>query len=61
MATGTYFLIHICTTYDGSVEESLVQLMQLDESRFWVEFHQTVEKARHNVWNDNHIRNMVFL
>ena len=49
-----------CTTYDGSLEESLVQLMQLEESRFLVDFHQTMEKARHNVWHDNHIRNTIF-
>ena len=50
-----------CTTYDGSVEESLVQLMQLEESRFLVDFHQNVEKARHNVCHDNQIRNTIFL
>ena len=60
MVTGTYFLIHTCTTYDGSVEESLVQLMQLEEYRFLFVFHQTMEKARHNVWRDNHIRNTIF-
>ena len=49
-----------CTTYDGLVEESLVQLMQLEESRVLVDFHQTMEKARHNVWHDNDIRNTIF-
>ena len=50
-----------CTTYDGSIEESLVQLMQMEEYRFLVDFHHTMEKATHNVWQDNHIRNVIFL
>ena len=36
------------------VEERLLQLMQLEEERFVVGYHQNDEKERQNVWHDRH-------
>lgn len=34
--------------------------MELDESRFLVEFHQLVEQISHKYWHDRHIRKKSF-
>ena len=47
-------------TYIGVVEEILSQLVQLEEDHFVVGDHQNIEKERHKVWNDHHIKNKQF-
>jgi hypothetical protein len=36
------------------------ELLELDEARFLVDFHQTVEKSRQKDWNDSHIKTKTF-
>ena len=40
----------------GVVEERLSQLLQLEEEHFVADYHQNVEKERHKVWHDQHIK-----
>jgi hypothetical protein len=40
----------------GTVEERLSQLVQLEEDRFVVGFHQQVQKAREKAWHDKDIK-----
>ena len=40
---------------EGAVEERLAHLLQLEEARFIVGFHQQVEKDRQKAWNDRHV------
>lgn len=51
------YLYCISYTYDKeeSIEERLPELMDLEESIFIVDFHQTVEKERKKAWHDRHI------
>ena len=37
------------------VEETLLQLVQLDEECFFASFHQNIEKQRKKGWHDRHI------
>ena len=39
----------------GVVEERLAQLIQMEEERFIVGFHQNVEKQWQKAWHDRHI------
>ena len=39
-----------------TMEERLVQLMELEEDRFLAWFHQQVQKERENAWHDRHIK-----
>jgi hypothetical protein len=45
---------------DESITKRVVELMELEESRFLLYFHQTMEKARQKDWNDRHINNKNF-
>jgi hypothetical protein len=45
---------------DESVAQRLVELQELEETRFLVEFHQSVEKERQQSWNDRHINTKTF-
>ena len=38
------------------VEQRLSQLVQMEEDRFVVGFHQTIEKQQQKAWHDQHIR-----
>lgn len=40
---------------EESIKERLPELMDLEESIFLVDFHQTVEKYRQKAWHDRHI------
>jgi hypothetical protein len=44
-----------------SVVERVVELLELDEAQFLVDFHQNVEKDRHKSWNDRHIKIKTFV
>jgi hypothetical protein len=46
---------------DESVAQRVTELQELDETRFLVEFHQTVEKARKKAWHDRHIKAKTFV
>ena len=52
--------LRIASTIDitntGTVEERLVQLVQMEEEHFIAGFHQNVEKQRHKSWHDHHIK-----
>lgn len=41
-------------------EEWLMQLMELEEDRFLVGFHQQVQKEREKSWHDRHIKLLTF-
>ena len=43
-----------------ALEEHIAQLVQLEEDRFVVGFHQRVEKDRQKAWHDSHIKNKQF-
>ena len=43
-----------------AVEEILLQLIHLEEERFIVVFHQSIEKKRQKIWHDRHIKNKHF-
>lgn len=47
-------------TDDTSLKERMEQQMELDESRFLVEFHQSVEQRREKAWHDRHIKKKAF-
>ena len=42
---------------ERSLEEVMVQLIQLEENHFIASFHQRVEKDRQKAWHDHHIKN----
>jgi hypothetical protein len=44
----------------GAIEERLETLVQLEEDRFIIGFHQQVQKSRENVWHDRHIKQKKF-
>jgi hypothetical protein len=46
---------------DESVAQRLMDLQELEETRFLADFHQTVEKARKKSWHDRHIKTKVFV
>jgi hypothetical protein len=37
-----------------------MELQELDETMFLVEFHETIEKVKKNAWNDGHIKAKTF-
>ena len=43
-----------------AIDAILLQLVQLEEERFGVGFHQNVEKKRKKGWHDRHIKNKQF-
>jgi hypothetical protein len=45
---------------DESVAQRLMELQELEETRFLADFHQSVEKARQKSWHDRHIKTKVF-
>lgn len=47
-------------TDDETLKERMEELMELDESRFLVEFHQSVEQRRQKAWHDRHIKKKAF-
>ena len=46
--------------YVDVVEDRLLQLIQLEEEHFVVEFHQNIENKRQKVWHEWHIKNKQF-
>jgi transposase InsO family protein len=46
---------------DESIAQSIVDLQELEEARFLVYFHQSVEKARKKAWHDRHIKSNSFM
>ena len=42
--------------YEETVEERLLHLVELEEDRFVVGFHQQVQKNREKAWHDRHIK-----
>jgi hypothetical protein len=44
----------------GVVQESLAQLVELEEDRFIVGFHQQVQKEREKGYHDRHIKKKAF-
>jgi hypothetical protein len=47
-------------TERGTVKERINQLMEMEEDRILVGFHQEVHKARDKYWNDRHIKRKSF-
>jgi hypothetical protein len=45
---------------DESVAHRLMDLQELEETRFLVDFHQSVEKSRQKACHDRHINTKVF-
>jgi hypothetical protein len=45
---------------EESVAQRLMELQELEETRFLADFHQSVEKARQKSWHDRHIKTKVF-
>jgi hypothetical protein len=45
---------------EESVAWRITELQQLEENRFLVDFHQSVEKARQKYWHERHIKTKVF-
>ena len=41
---------------EETVEERLLHLLELEEDRFVVGFHQQVQKNREKAWHDRHIK-----
>jgi len=41
---------------DESIVERVLEMMELDEVQFLVDFHQTMEKDRHKAWHDRNIK-----
>jgi hypothetical protein len=44
----------------GTVQDRLVQLMELEEDRFIVGFHQHIQKEREKAYRDRHIKRKEF-
>ena len=42
------------------MDERLAQLLNLEEDRFIIGFHQKVQKAREKAWHDRHIKHKIF-
>jgi len=49
-----------CMIEGESIMQILTELQEFEETRFIVEFHQSVEKARQNSWHDRNINTKVF-
>jgi hypothetical protein len=47
-------------TERGIIQEILAQLMELEEDRIIVVFHQEVQKAKDKAWHDRHIKKKNF-
>lgn len=43
-----------------TMEECLMQLVELEEDHFLLGFHQQVQKDHKNVWHDRHIKQCTF-
>jgi len=43
-----------------ALEEWLTEMMELEEDRFLVGFHQQVQKKHENAWHDRHIKICTF-
>ena len=48
-------------TYDESIVQRIVDLQELEETRFLAEFHHIVEKDRKKYWHDRHIKSNIFV
>jgi hypothetical protein len=48
------------TDYE-SIVQRIAYLQELEEARFLVDFHQTVEKAKHKSWHDRNIKSKRFV
>lgn len=44
-----------------TMQECLAQLMELEEDRFLVGFHQQVQKEHEKAWHDQHTKKCTFL
>jgi transposase InsO family protein len=44
----------------GTIQERLAQLVELEEDRFIVGFHQQIRKEREKAYHDRHIKNKLF-
>jgi hypothetical protein len=47
-------------TERGAIQEILSSLMEMEEDRILVGFHQEVEKARDKYWHEKHIKRKSF-
>jgi hypothetical protein len=47
-------------TEQHTVQERLIQLMEMEEYRILARFHQEVQKARDKAWHDRHIKSKSF-
>jgi hypothetical protein len=56
--------MHIATITDmierGATQERLAQLMELEEDKIIVGFHQEVQKEKDKAWHDRHIKKKNF-
>jgi hypothetical protein len=60
--TPSLYIAHIThMSEDESVSQRLMELQELEETRFLVDFHQLVEKSRQKDWHDRHINTKVFV
>jgi hypothetical protein len=46
---------------EESIVQRLMELQEIEETRFLADFHQSVEKARKKYWHDRHIKTKVFV
>jgi len=44
---------------DESIAHILIELQELEETRFLENFHQSIEKERKKSWHDRHIKNKI--
>ena len=47
-------------TEEGNVQERLDQLMDIEEDKFLVGFHQKVQKSKEKSWHDRNIKKKIF-
>jgi hypothetical protein len=60
--TPSLYIAHITHMLeDESVAHRITKLKELEETKFLVDFHQSVEKLRHKSWHDIHIKTKVFV
>jgi len=46
---------------EESIAQRLIELQEIEETRFLADFHQSVDKARQKTWHDRHIKTKVFV
>jgi hypothetical protein len=46
---------------EESIVQRLVELQEIEETRFLIDFHQSFEKERQKSWHDKHINTKVFV